>query len=274
MSLEIVKNKKEIKKLLPGQKIIAIMRGGECDGAFVVLTPTLEQTGRDNLDLGFMKITNSHFEPWPETDESQRDVILITSPSGCGKSYYAAMYGENFLEQFPKSRIIIITPEDTEKDPAYRDLKHVWIPTDELEDENGELLTLDDIRDEDDEPTLIIFDDVENLFSKKQDEILLRFASMCLQRGRKAKIYIAFILHRAACGLLSRFVLQEQTACVFSSVNHGSSNLAYALEKHMGFDKSMQKTIKDHAAKFGRMVYVKTSTAHRYVLSDRIIALL
>lgn len=274
MSLEIIKNKKAIKKLLPGQRIIAVMRGGDCDGAFVVLTPTLEQTGKDNLDLNHMKLTGSHFEPWPETDENQRDVILITSPSGCGKSYYAAMYGENFLEQFPESRIIIVTPDSTEKDPAYKSLKHVWIPTHELEDENGELLTLEDIQGEDGEPTLLIFDDVENLFSKKQDEILLRFASMCLQRGRKAGIYIAFILHRAACGLLSRFVLQEQTACVFSSINHGSSNLAYALEKHMGFDRSMQKTIKDHAAKFGRMVYVKTSTAHRYVLSDHIIALL
>lgn len=279
MALRLVKGKKNIGKLLPGEKIIAIARNGELDGSFVILTPTLEQTEKDNFDIEHMgkinrNVLGSHFEPWPETEPSQRDVIMITSPSGCGKSYYAAMYARNFLEQFPESRILIITPESTELDPAYEKLPHVWIPTDELEDEDGQLLTLEDIRGDDDEPVLCIFDDVENLCNKHQDGVLLRFASMCLQRGRKAGIYIAFILHRAACGLLSRYVLQEQTAVVFSSVNHGSHNLAYALERHMGFDKSMQKTIKAHAAKFGRMVYVKTSTAHRYIVSDKIISLL
>jgi hypothetical protein len=222
------------------------------------------------------------FQPWPESDPSQRDVIMITSPSGCGKSYYAAMYAKNFLHAFEKSRCVIVCPDNSEKDSAYSSVPHVWLPVEELVDDEGNLLTLEDLEayEDPDDPesdklkTLIIFDDVENLFSKKQDEILLRFASMCLQRGRKAGLYICFILHRAACGLLSRYLLQEQTAVVFSSINHGSANLEYALTKHMGFDKKIQKTIKSHAEKFGRMVYIKTASVHRYVLSDKIIALL
>lgn len=281
--LRLIKGKKEVEKLLPGEKIIAIARGGDINNNFVVLTPSLEESGCDNLSIDYLsksnpKIRDTHFEPWPESDEQQRDVIMITSPSGCGKSYYAAMYGKNFLAAYPDSRVIIVTPENTEKDNAYSDLPHVWLPTEELVDEEGELLTLEDfeLTNEAGEsiPSLIIFDDVENLFNKKQDDILLRFASMCLQRGRKTGLFIAFILHRAACGLLSRFVLQEQTAVVFSSINQGSSNLAYALEKHMGFDKNVQKIIKSHAADFGRMVYIKTNTAHRYIISDKIIALL
>jgi hypothetical protein len=166
--------------------------------------------------------------------------ITMFGESGSGKSRLAAQYGLQFRCMFPGRKIVIFCAQ--EEDPAFYHVE---------KDENGELLKDDDdkpilCRDEKGEPmplfpfleyilgssdddldvlselkieelenTLCIFDDIDNIVDEKVKKKAHLLVNKCYADGRKRNIRSIYLGHVAFAGLQNRTILQETSKYVF-----------------------------------------------------------
>lgn len=258
---------------LEGETPIAIVRGGPWDGAVARLcsSAAARATTRDEWAEGLSAPAGSTFHPLPTLADGQRDVLFLTGASGSGKSTASADCARTFCEVFSRSgrqpNVYIVCPDDPALDPAFKNpgFEWGWVSPEALADDIPPLETLA----EGDDPCLVIFDDTEAVSNKAAARAVETFSQACLERGRKRRIHVHFIGHRAAAGRSTRVILQEQNAVWLPTNGSGSGNVKYLLEKHLGIPGDVRAALKREADEFGRWIVIRTDATPRYAVTPR-----
>lgn len=259
---------------------VAVCKGGAWNNKIVWLGPKdMEGSEDDPVFEGLAAPKDTQFMPLPETRNGMRDVVYVTGASGTGKTTFVRECLDNFITTFATCekrgkdktnqeylpKIIIVCPENPERDPAFKDIpEYSWLTPGNLLKES---ISLDDL--EDPNHTIVIFDDVEGLTDIKEVAALAKFSQMVLERGRKRHIYCYFISHTAANGRATKVILNEQNAIWFPSESSSQANLIYCLEKNMGIPGALFSAIKKNAKDFGRWIMIKTDSQPRYVITPQ-----
>lgn len=257
-----------------GETPVAVVRGGPWAGGVVTMgSPDfVEETPELEWFEGLAAPDGSEFSPLPCTAPEQRDVVFISGPSGVGKSTAAADMASNFVEVFSRpgkqALVVIVCPDDPNRDRAFRDagFKWTWVSPESLV---ATAAPLELFEGGDGDPGLVIFDDVEALQDKAQAAAVEALSKAVLERGRKRAIYAYYIAHRPAAGKATKVILQEQNACWFPTSGCGSGNLAYMMEKHLGIPAELKTALKKNQREFGRWALVKTDAQPRYVITPK-----
>ena len=259
---------------LEGETPIAIVRGGPWDGAVARLCPSAAsraQAPGAEWDEGLTAPPGSTFHPLPTLADGQRDVLFLTGASGSGKSTASADAARTFCEVFGRGaqqpNVYIVCPDDPGLDPAFKScgFRWGWVKPEALAEEMPPLESLS----EGDEPCLVIFDDTEAVSDKAAAKAVEAFSQACLERGRKRRIHVHFIGHRAAAGRATRVILQEQNAVWLPTNGSGSGNVKYLLEKHLGIPGDVRAALKRDADEFGRWIVIRTDATPRYAITPR-----
>lgn len=184
-----------------------------------------------NLPTGFMI-------PLPSREPER---VYIAGKSGSGKSTIAAMYMREYLEMFPKRRVILISRHEGEK--AYEKIKHTALPIELFQrskgdDEDYEPLDLPDIAD-----SLVVFDDTDNIQDKKISNAILKLNEDIISNGRKYGIHVLTLAHQLMNYKITRNQLNEANRVVF--FNTGSTyHIENFLKKYAGLNKGNIEKIK------------------------------
>jgi energy-coupling factor transporter ATP-binding protein EcfA2 len=186
----------------------------------------------------FHAASNKEFRPCPTMRKDQRDYILITGNSGCGKSTVAAQFAEMFNYSYPTFSIYLITEKP--KDPKFDVFPFIKrIPKEEWESfiigaipketkktrkrrkyNEDEAEEVDDDADDEDFTTdiseyqnsLYIFDDIEDIMNPKLQKLIRRFKDLLVRVGRSYNIHIIWCNHIMMDRNNTSKDLQEATA--------------------------------------------------------------
>lgn len=169
--------------------------------------------------------------------------ITMFGESGSGKSRLASLLGYQFFRMFPERRILIFCAQ--EEDPAFYEVEkdEDGLPLrdddDKLiiaRDKDGEAIplfpfeeyilgnpessaedieSLKEIKMEDLENSLCIFDDIDNIPNEKLKKQAHLLVNLCYANGRKYNIRCIYLGHVAFAGLQNRTILQETTRYIF-----------------------------------------------------------
>jgi hypothetical protein len=255
---------------LPGETPIAIARGGPWNGAIARLCPgaTTRAAARDEWVEGLTAPPGTTWALLPTTSEGQRDVMFITGASGSGKSTASAEAARTFCEVFQgkeQAPVYIVCPDDPALDPAFQapGFQWAWLSPQMLAESMPALETLAP----EGTPCLVIFDDTEAVGDRKAAAAVETFSQACLERGRKRRIHVHYIGHRAAAGRSTKVILQEQNAVWLPTNGSGSGNVKYLLEKHLGIPGDVRGALKRDADSFGRWIVIRTDSTPRYAVT-------
>jgi hypothetical protein len=165
----------------------------------------------------------------------ERDVIYCSGGSGAGKSYYIMLYVQCYKKLFKDREIYVFSgiEEDSGSLDQIKNLNRVKIfEEDFLESE----FALEDFKD-----SLVIFDDLEMISSKKLKDKILKLQDSMLCGGRHKNITVCVANHSAANGKETKLIINEASTIVLYCKGLGSRVLKYVLDNYLGLDK---KTIK------------------------------
>ena len=178
-----------------------------------------------------------HFEITPNINK-ERDVLFVVGASGSGKSFFVSQYAKNFKKMHPKSSIYVFSTLDDDKDGIDKIGKIHRI---KLDDEfvNGDMIDTVEFSN-----SLVIFDDVDNISSKKTKAVVWAYMNNFLQTGRHYKISLCITFHVGCSGASTKMVLNESSSITFFPQVIGSRNLKYLCESYLGLSKSQIDKIK------------------------------
>ena len=161
------------------------------DEVYSILSPEHEtkNCGVQTIEGDFQIIPN-----W----KKERESILISGPSGAGKTFQAIEYLEKYHKIYPKNDIVLFANKPFEKFKIR--YSH---PT--LDEEKIDKMRVNDFKD-----SILVFDDVENLTTNKniQDK-MIKFLEECLNVGRSLKVSIIIISHVLLNYRFSRNMIME-----------------------------------------------------------------
>jgi hypothetical protein len=257
-----------------GETPIAVARGGAWDGRVAYLGDPefVEETPELEWFEGLAAPDGCEFIPMPCTAPEQRDVVFIAGPSGSGKSTFAAEMAGGFAEMFAgpdgPPLVVIICPDDPERDAAFREsgVKYTWVSPAELK---AEPVGLEVFEGAGGSPSLVIFDDVDALGDKGEAEAVERVSKAILERGRKRGIHAYHIAHRPAAGRATKTVLQEQNGVWFPTAGGADGNLSYMLKTHLGIPPDLRAALKKNSREFGRWAFIKTDATPRWACTPK-----
>ena len=168
------------------------------------------------------------FTPIPKIDT--RECIYVSGPSGSGKSTYVSKYALNYKKLFPDNPIYLISRlgsdevlddiEDLHRIPITEDITDYEVKSDELED------------------SLVIFDDVDTFQNKKVKEFVYNLIDDLLQTGRHANTYICVTSHLLTNSHKTRIILNECHSVTLFPGRSTRHSLDYILTKYFGLKKS------------------------------------
>jgi energy-coupling factor transporter ATP-binding protein EcfA2 len=122
--------------------------------------------------------SKDEFEIIPSVDENHRSCIFVTGPSGCGKSTFCSNYRDLYMKIYPDRKVYIFSKLKKDKS---------------LDDDNERIkrFTPDDFTDDDVDvdyeqfgPSLLIFDDIQQIEDKKIKNKFLTLQNQVLELGR------------------------------------------------------------------------------------------
>lgn len=182
-----------------------------------------DATGKEiNLYEGSVELV-----PAPE-----RECILLTGPSGSGKSYVCARYMEKFQTMFPDRELFVISrlTEDPTLDDSDATFSRIVLDNEFVDDTP----VLEDFP----RGSLLLFDDVSSLEAsdKKLFEAVMKLQSECLETGRHNNLYMLVTNHLALNYKHTRMILAESSRVVFYP--HGGSvyQIKQYLKRYAGMD--------------------------------------
>ena len=160
------------------------------------------------------------------TERTER--VYIAGKSGVGKSTIASMYIREYTEMFPDRRVILVSTHSDEK--AYEMFDITQIPLDDsFVEKPPELLDLQN--------ALVIFDDCDNLTSKKLSDAVKAVNNNLIANGRKYDIHVITMSHQLMDYSRTRHLLNEANRVIFFLGGSAYHNKRY-LSVYAGLDKS------------------------------------
>ena len=222
-------NNADIKK----GKSIAKVSGGKYNNK--VITYVDKDTDDDEIFRAFnqIELDDGKFEQFPNLDR-ERDVIYIAGPSGSGKSFYTKLYLRNYMKQYPKNGLYMISKltEDSSLDDV-KELKRIKI---------DKTLITSPLDVEDFKDCLIIFDDIDCIKDKAQKEALNQLKNEILKTGRHTRTTILITSHLACKGNETRSILNECHSLTFF-LGSGMP-VDYLLQNYVGLEKKQIQNLK------------------------------
>jgi hypothetical protein len=209
----------------------------------------------ENRNIKDLVLSTGSFQVIPSEEDSQRECILATGPSGSGKSHWTGEYIKYYHKMNPKNLVYIFSKKI--EDPAYDGfpfVKRVILDEDFVD-------TPVDTKDLAD--SLCIFDDIESIKEKKIKDTVYKLKDNITLTGRSDNIYVVICSHIAMNYKLTRDDLNESTAIVIfkNSSRHHSKIL---LEKYCGLDKYQIHKILNLSS---RWMFINKNIP-RYCISD------
>jgi len=172
-----------------------------------------------------LKLDAGQFVIMP-TERTER--VYIAGKSGVGKSTLASMYIREYTEMFPDRKVILISTHTEEK--AYEMFNIIQIPLDDSFIANPP--ELNDLKD-----ALVIFDDTDNLTSKKLSDAVKSVNNNLIANGRKYNIHVITMSHQLMDYSRTRHLLNEANRVIFFLGGSAYHNKRY-LSVYAGLDKS------------------------------------
>lgn len=205
----------------------------------------------------------TRFEALPESEEKGRQVILVTGPSGSGKSHFMRSYATAYHKLFPDRSIFLISSlgEDDTLDALGPQTLH-RIDLNKLVADFPEKVT----------PwanSLVMIDDVEGLDPVKASAVQ-RVQDLIASEGRHTNTTLVRSSHLATDYKRTRLLLQEVHGFVLYPQSGSHSGYTYLLEKYGGFDK---KETRELLRTNARWIYVHHSFP-KYLLTPFVCKLL
>jgi hypothetical protein len=112
--------------------------------------------------------------------------------------------------------------------------------------------------------TLLIFDDVEGI-PKTKRLALERFQQSALETGRKHRVHVLSIFHRAASGNSTKTSIGEANGLlIFPKAS--ASNLTYLLKRYFNLSPKLKSLLADG---WGRWCLIRTDGSPAYILGQK-----
>lgn len=176
------------------------------------------------------KIDSGEFIIYP-TEETER--VYIAGKSGTGKSSLASMYAREYREMFPERRLILISTHSEEKAYSAFDMTQIELDDDFISNPP----TLDDLSE-----SLVIFDDTDNLNSKKLQDAVKAVNNNLIANGRKYNIHCITMSHQLMDYSRTRHLLNEANRVVFFLGGSAYHNKRY-MNVYAGLDKQQSAKV-------------------------------
>lgn len=165
------------------------------------------------------------------TVKSER--LFIAGQAGAGKSSLTSLYIREYSEMFPDRSVNLFTTHENEE--AYK-LHNVneYILDDDFLDKD---LNLNEFHN-----SLCIFDDCDNLQSKKISNVISAFNSDLISNGRKYDIHVLTLSHQLMDYKRTRLLLSEANRVVIF-LGSGRYHIKRYLREYASLDKDQIKII-------------------------------
>jgi hypothetical protein len=136
----------------------------------------------------YVEDDNITFKPVPRVKEDERECVLIVGKSGSGKSTFTRNYAEQYSKMFPDSNIYLFSKVNEDK--ALDDLDNlIRIKMDRWTlEQHGALEAYSN--------SLVIFDDIDQMYNEYHKEQIKKFRNSILEEGRKLYIYCVVTTHQ------------------------------------------------------------------------------
>lgn len=181
----------------------------------------------DKKRLTSLEIHDGKIQQLP--NKATRDSLYIAGASGSGKSTYASFYIREYQKMFPKNRIIVFSR--VAMDPAFDTIKGLkrFLIDDSLVEKPIEPKELTN--------SLVIFDDIDTIPDKKQNEAVRQLRDSILETGRHESIYVISTSHQLMNYKHTRTLLLEATSTTFFIKSGSAYHINRFLKEYCGLNK-------------------------------------
>lgn len=206
-----------------------------------------------------LKLKNNEYLEKIPLELEEHEVIFVTGPPKCGKTYWVNEYVKMFkyIYNKPVYRISRIVHDETIKN---EEENYIYIPiNDELQ-----------LKMEHFENSLIIFDDIESSEFPKASKMAFNFMDDVCKNGRHHKISVIFCNQECRMGNKTKPILSTVTSIVIFPLNTSLYQTEKLLKDHIGMSK---KQIND-ALKLNSRWIVINRASPQYIMYDHGIYIL
>lgn len=219
--------------------------------------------------------------PTVNVEKNQVYSVLISAPSGAGKSYKANELITQLLDKFPKKNqpTIFYFTTQTEPDPAYEKLikKEHTVINDKGKKTQESIWQVVDINSEDlfsipievYKNSVVLFDDWETNNSKDIRDGLHKLLVAFLSRGRKLGIHVISIIHTTLQANFTRDLHFESRVTILYPKYQIKTTASY-LKNYMGFEEEDIRMVKNRRT---RSMYIH-KIIPQYCVTDDMVWLL
>ena len=215
-------------------KILAKVKGGRLDGAYLRLTPEGYEP-RHGFD--YVALPDGEFVPCP-MPQRERDTMYIVGSSGSGKSYFTRQYAQNYNKQYPNRPVYLFSKvKEDESLEGIKNLKQVKIQK-FTSPQTGAGFYQTMAKD-----CLVVYDDVDTVAKKEMKISLSQLKSDILEMGRHQNCSFVSIAHLGSRGMETRRDLAESQCIVVFPTSLNGSN-ARMLTSYAGLTTKDVRVIK------------------------------
>jgi len=195
------------------------------------------------------------FKPLYTSHEGYPNRYLISGPSLCGKSYFAAMLAEDYKRQNPRNNIYLMSA--VEHDDALDKVKPIRIICNEkIVDDPIQLNELKN--------SLVIFDDVDAFLNKDISKSLNHLRDTIMTTGRHENIAVISTTHLLLEGDKSKKAITQAFTVILFPSTGGKYHATEFLKRYMGYGKDEIKQIISVPSR-----WVLINRVPRYILHEK-----
>ncbi len=164
--------------------------------------------------------------------------ILISAPSGAGKTYWACKWIKEFLKMYKNKEFFVISKHETIKDKQVETLNPYRI-------EIKEFATPEPMLIEGLAGSVVLFDDIESIQNRNISARICQFRNDVVENGRKSDIKILSCIHVLLSGKQNQVIINEATYIVLFPRSGTSGHIRQFCKRYLEFPKDIIKKILD-----------------------------